>query len=92
MRTTPVRGYYRGWVIISTPERVSGGWSAFIKVWRVVGGRAGERKTVPFSDVCGSHDEANGEGLAAGQRWIDEHDKQPRLRLVRYSAYGGHAG
>ena len=92
MRTTPVRASYRDWVIVSTPERVPGGWSAFIKVWRVVQERASERKTVPFSDVYINHDEASGEGLAAGQRWIDQHDKQPRLRLVRYGAYGGPSG
>ena len=77
MATTPVRLFHRGLIVLATPRRVTGGWSALVKVWQ---GR--ECTPVPFSGVYKMADKATGEGLRAGQGWIDERDAQRRLRVV----------
>ena len=71
MATKCLELYYRHWLIRCTAERLTGGWSAVVEVWRPARDSAQPGDVVAFTKVFDDAVDAGVEALEVAKRWID---------------------
>ena len=63
--------HYRGWLIRCAPERVAGGWTAVVQVWRMGPDWRELAKAIPLTTLFDDGAAAWVHGIEAGKTWVD---------------------